>query len=139
MSVVLVICMLAVTLSLVAIAVVTVRAMARFERAAEELAKTAEAVRSSVERAEVVTREAEGLAAALRAVVPHVRRTAERFEAIGERTARLSAVVLDEVETPIRTALAMATGVRSGARALIRAWARRSSTPDTRINGGIDS
>lgn len=108
------ICAVIVTIALVAIAIVTIRTMIRFEKAAEQLAETAVAIRDSFEQFQVITREAGELVNSLQDVVPYLTRTASRFEALGERAANLSSSVLEQVETPLRTVVAVLRGLRTG-------------------------
>lgn len=138
MMVVIGICAVAVTLAFIAVAVVAIRAMDRFAKTADELTKTSEAVRESLDRADAVTREFHELAESLQTVVPTVRRIANRFEEIGDRTARLSSTVLNEIEAPIRTAVAVIRGVRTGAHTLMNALSHRASSNAT-TNGGQGS
>ena len=108
------VCAVIVTIALVAIAIVTIRTMIRFEKAAEQLAETAVAIRDSFEQFQVITREAGELVNSLQDVVPYLTRTASRFEALGERAAGLSSSLLEQVETPLRTVTAVLRGLRTG-------------------------
>lgn len=108
------ICAVIVTIALVAIAIVAIRTMIRFEKAAEQLAETAVAIRDSFEQFQVITREAGELVNSLQDVVPYLTRTASRFEALGERAVNLSSSLLEQVETPLRTVVAVIRGLRSG-------------------------
>lgn len=135
MMVVIGICAVAVTLAFIAVSVAAMRAMDRFTRTADELSKTSEAIRDSLDRADAVTREFHELAESLQTVVPGVRRVVNRFEEIGDRTARLSSTVLNEVEGPIRTAVAVIRGVQTGAHTLMNALSHRARSNAT-TNGG---
>jgi hypothetical protein len=98
----------------VGIAIVTIRTMIRFEKAAEQLAETAVAIRDSFEQFHVITREAGELVNSLQDIVPYLTRTASRFESLGERAVNLSSSLLEQVETPLRTVVAVFRGVRTG-------------------------
>lgn len=135
MMVVIGICAVAVTLAFIAVAIAAMRAMDRFTRTADELSKTSEAIRDSLDRADAVTREFHELAESFQTVVPGVRRIVNRFEEIGDRTARLSSTVLNEVEAPIRTAVAVIRGVQTGAHTLMNALSHRARSNATN-NGG---
>jgi len=135
MMVVIGVCAVLVTLAFIAVAVAAMRAMDRFTRTADELTKTSEAIRDSLDRADAVTREFHELAGSLQTVIPGVRRVVNRFEEIGERTARLSSTVLNEVEAPIRAAVAVIRGVQTGAHTLMNALAHRARS-NARTNGG---
>jgi len=138
MPVLLQICAVIVTTALVAIAVVTVRTMLRFEKAAEEFTETTVLIRDSIDQFQSVTRETHELIESLSDIVPSVRRTASRLEMIGERTARLSSAVLEEVETPIRTAVAVARGVRAGTSRLVERLTQRFAHRSADHNGGYE-
>jgi len=137
MPVLLQICVVIVTLALGAIAIVTVRTMIRFERAADEVSQTAEMLQKSIAQMQNVTHEIHEVVASVADIAPRLRRTAARFEDLGERTARLSAAVLEEVEAPVRTAVAVARGVRIGSRILFDRLAHRIASHRSPTNGGI--
>jgi hypothetical protein len=65
-------------------------------------------------QADELTREARETVASVREVIVPIRRVLDRFGALGERTADLSAALLEEVEPLLRTAAAVARGVRAG-------------------------
>jgi uncharacterized protein YoxC len=106
-------CAILVTIALMVIAIAAIRTMRRFEKAADEFIRTAEAVRHSVSKAEAA-------AESIRNLAPRVTAVVERFEDISNRTARLSNSVLNEIETPVREAVAMLRGLKTGAGALFR-------------------
>jgi uncharacterized protein YoxC len=135
MTVILGICAVAITAAFVAVAIAAMRSMDRFGKTADELAKTSEAIRSSLDQVDGVTREFHELAESLQSVVPTVRGVVGRFGEIGERTARLSSTVLDEVEGPIRRAVALIHGVRIGTNTLMNALSHRARS-NAAINGG---
>jgi uncharacterized protein YoxC len=99
--------------------------MARFERTAEEVSKTAMAVRATVTQADGVTREIHELTQSFQDIVPHLQRTAQRIEAIGDRTTGLGHALLDQVEPPVQTAVAVVNGVRTGTRTFLESLTRR--------------
>ena len=87
-------------------------------------------------KADGVAREVQELAVALKSIAPPVRHAADQFGAVAERVAAVSNAMLDEVESPIRTTLAVLTGVKTGTRSLFGALARRAYGQHT--NGGGD-
>lgn len=113
MTITLLLCAILVTIALMVIAVASIRSMSRFEKAAEEFTRTAEAVRLSLSRAEAAAESIQNLAPRVTAVV-------ERFEQISDRTARLSNSILNEIETPVREGVALLRGLKTGAGALFR-------------------
>ena len=68
-----------------------------------------------------------------------IRRVVDRFEALGERTADLSAAVLGEVEPPLRTAVAVARGMRSVTAYFLERLSHRFTHGRSATNGGSDS
>ena len=109
------ICIVIVTIGLLAITLMTVRMMIRFNRATEELSQLTGAVRQSAVKFDLVTHDARALVASLRECVPPMLRVVDRFDAVSERAADLSSTILDEFELPVYAATAVARGVRSGA------------------------
>jgi uncharacterized protein YoxC len=133
------ICIVIVTIGLLAIALLTVRMMTRFfNRAAEDISQLTLAVRESVAQIDLVTGETRALVASLRDCVPPVQRVVDRFEAVGQRTADLSSALLEEFELPVFTAAAVARGVRLGANHLLKRLMHRFTHRHTPIYGGYD-
>ena len=130
------VCVVIVTAALAAIAIMTIRAMSRFEKAAEKISETADAVQRSVAEIGNVTREAHEIVNSLGEVAPRVRGVVSRFEALGERTATLSTAVLEEVEAPVRTAVALSRAVRAGTSELLHRLTSRFRSTDQN-NGGF--
>lgn len=132
------ICIVIVTIGLLAIALIAVRIMTRFDKVAEDLSQVGHAVRESAARFDLVTHEAQALAASLRDCIPPVQRVVGRLDAVSERAADLSSAILKEVESPVYAAAAVARGVRSGAshflQRMVSRWADRHSPG----NGGHD-
>jgi hypothetical protein len=139
MPVLLQICVVTVTVSLLVIAVMTVRMMNRMNKAAEDFSHLALAIRESAARMDRVSHEAHALAVSLRDCVPPVLRVVDRFEAIGRRTADLSSALLETVEPPVFTAAAVARGVRSGTNHLLQRLMDRFTHRNPSNNGGYDN
>jgi hypothetical protein len=132
------ICIVIVTIGLSAIAVMTYRMMARFNKTAEEISRLSLTVRESVVTFDLATQEARALVAALHECVPPVQRVMNRFEDIGNRTADLSSSLLDECELPVLAATAVARGVRVGAGHLLERLMDRFINRRAPTNGGHD-
>src|SRR5262245_32798442 len=111
MPVFLQICAAVVTTAIVAIAIATVRTMVRFEQAAEKLTETADVVRRSISEVREVTHEAHELVSSLADAGDRLKGTISRFADVGNRVSSLSHAVVDEVEAPVREAVAVARGV----------------------------
>jgi hypothetical protein len=133
------ICIVIVTIGLLAIALLVVRMMTRFfSRATEDISQLTLAVRESAAQIDHVSHEARALVASLRDCVPPVLRVVDRFEAVGQRTADLSSVLLEELELPVFAAAAVARGVGSGANHFLKRLMHRFTHRHSPINGGSD-
>ena len=135
MSTLLQVCFVIVTMAVVAIAVAVIRVMQQFRKASFEFARLSEEGRALIDRLDVVARDAGEIVGTFRELAPRVRRVVEHIEAIGERTVTLSDAVIQEVEAPLRTAIAVARGVRFGTRQLVEHWMERF-TRHAGANGG---
>src|SRR5207245_2209690 len=107
----------------------------QFRKASFEFARLSEEGRALIDRLDVVARDAGEIVGTFRELAPRVRRVVEHIEAIGERTVTLSDAVIQEVEAPLRTAIAVARGVRFGTRQLVEHWMERF-TRHAGANGG---
>src|SRR6185369_8224860 len=130
------VCVVVATLAVVAIAVATVRAMAHVEKATDRFNQLAGDVRRWAVQANELTCETQEALASFRASVAPIGRVVERFEVLGERTADLSAAVLEEVEEPLRTAVAVAGGIRSVTAHLLKRFSHRHVDGRSATNGG---
>jgi len=83
-------------------------------RMAGRLSKLAEDIRTCLVEVREVTGEARGVVAKAREMLQPVQRMIDRFERIGTRTAAVSSAFLEEVEAPVRTAVAIVRGVKTG-------------------------
>jgi uncharacterized protein YoxC len=120
------VCLALATLSLLAIALATLRAVRRFERVADDLEVTTRSIREAVTELAGVTREARGVVAAVNGVMPRLRGLAGRFEDLGNRVAQMSAEAIERVESPVRAAVAVARAARRGAARLVgRPWTQK--------------
>ena len=133
------ICVVIATLAAVAIAVAAVRTMFLVEKATDQFTQLSGEIQQWIGQAHEFTREARETVTSVRGVIAPIRRVAERFETLGERTADLSAAVLGEVEPPLRTAMAVARGVRSGTAYLLERLSHRFTHGRSATNGGSDS
>jgi uncharacterized protein YoxC len=132
------ICIVIVTLGLVAIAVMTVRMMSRVTKTSVELSDLTHAARQSLVKFDLATDETRALAASLRDCVPPVRNLVGRIDAVSERAADLSSTLLDELELPVFAAAAVARGVRSGAGHFFKRIVNRLTTRSSPIHGDYD-
>jgi len=138
MTTLLEVCLVVATISFVAITATAIRAMNRFREASDELAKLSGEGRLLIERLAAVTRDTAEIVATLREAAPRVRSVVERIASIGERTAALSEAVAQEIEAPLRTAIALARGVRFGTQHLVEGWIERFASRSTANGEGRD-
>jgi uncharacterized protein YoxC len=129
------ICVVVLTLSFVATVAMIILAVIRLGETAARLTAAAEL---SMAQAERVAHETQKLLALVRELVSPAQRVVKRFERLGERTADLSTAVLDEIEEPILTAVAIARGVRSGTSRLLDLLTRRFTPTFSSNNGDQD-
>lgn len=130
------ICFVIVTIAVLAIAIAIVRAVSRLGKTTEQIDALALEVREWVRQVKHVTSGAEDLVTSVREIVPPIRRVVGRFEAIGDRTAQLSDALLEEVERPVRTAVAVARGVRTGTAHFLERITNRFHRGRAATNGG---
>ena len=132
------ICIVIVTIGLLACTWMVVRTMSRVGKAAEDFSQLSHALRVSIAEVELVAHEARALVGLLQDCVPPVLRVVDRFEAVGQRTADLSSTILDEIELPVFAAAAVARGVKVGANHLLKRLIDRFAHRHNSIPGGND-
>jgi len=135
MSVLLQVCLVIVTIAVVAIAVATVKMMQHFRRSSDEFSRLAVDARQLIGQLGTTAREAQEIVSTFRDIAPRVRRVMERFEAVGDRAVTLSDTLIHEVEMPVRTLVALVRGVRYGAQQLVGRLTQRF-TGRVSTNGG---
>ena len=118
------ICVVLATASVVVVALVAIRALARFNQVTWELEQGARTFRDCAGQAKSTCREVEEFVASMRDIVPPVRRAAEAVGEIGERAADLGSAVLNEVEGPVRRTMTLIRGVQAGAGYFLNRLAR---------------
>ena len=136
MPVLLQVCAVVVTLAIAAIAIGVLRAIRTFTEVAADFGKTADVVRATVAEVDVVVRQIKELAGSMEGVVAPLKQSAENLGAVGNRAARISNALLDEVAKPISNTVALMSGVRMGTRSLIGALSRRLGHATS--NGGYN-
>jgi hypothetical protein len=115
MPLLLTVCLVAATTAQVALAIVAIRALTRFNRVTDELERGARDFSDLASQTKSLARELQGLVASLRGVVSPVRLTAEAFGRAAERAANLGSAVLQEMEGSVRTTTGLLRGVQVGA------------------------
>jgi uncharacterized protein YoxC len=126
------ICVVIVTVALVALIVTAIVTMIRHSESAARLTAAAQVSLAGVDQ---VVRDAQELLASAREIMPPAQRIARRFQQLGERAADLSTAVLDEIEEPVFTAVAVARGVKTGTTMLLDLVTRRLTQRRSSNNG----
>jgi hypothetical protein len=126
------------SLAMVVIAVVAVRAMVALERGIERFNTLADEVRQWVGHATALTSDAREAVTSVRGVIAPIRRASDRFEALSDRTMRLSTAVLNDVEPPLRAAAAVARAVGAFAACLRGRLTHRLMNGRIATPGGTD-
>jgi uncharacterized protein YoxC len=114
MPVILQVCAAVITLTFVILAIVVMRTMVRFERAADSFSKTAEEVRAAISDVKETTHEMREVVSAWSDTVKPVKGVAHRIAELGNRATDLTSSVVEEVAIPVRRAVALTTGIRMG-------------------------
>jgi uncharacterized protein YoxC len=109
------VCIVVATLAIVAIAIALVRALNQVRETTRRLQSFTESVQPSIADLQRLAQETQALVGSLHGIVPPLKRVVDSFSALGDRTAQLSSSVIDEVESPVRAAVGLARGVRTGA------------------------
>jgi hypothetical protein len=116
-------------MAVVGIAIAVIRAQSRFDQTAREISETAARMRQSIERLDTVTLEA-------RQMLDSLSGSVSRITSIADRTTRISNAVLEEIEAPLRTAVAVARGVRTGTSRFVERIGQRFHRRIAEHNGG---
>jgi hypothetical protein len=138
MPLLIVISIVVASLAVVAIAVAALRTMTLAEKSTREVTKLSAEIHQWIGQANEFTREARETLASARGVIAPIRRVADRFEMLGERTADLSSAILGEIEPPVRTAVAVARGMRSMTTYFLERLSNRFTHGRAATNGGSE-
>jgi uncharacterized protein YoxC len=125
-------CIVVVTLALLALVVATIHALVRLGRETARLASAAQVSMLQIERAVL---EAQQLLASVREIVPPAQRVVNRFQRLGDRAVDLSTAILDGIEVPLFSAVAVARGFKTGTARLLELLAKRVALHPATHNG----
>jgi uncharacterized protein YoxC len=135
MPVILQVCAAIITLTFVVLAIVAMRTMVRFERAADSFSKTTEEVRDTISDVKQVTHEMREVVNALSDTVNPIKDVGKRIADLGNRATNLTSSLVEEVEIPVRTVVALTSGIRTGTSyfldRVMERLGRRSTTMST--------
>jgi uncharacterized protein YoxC len=124
------VCAVIVTISMLVLAVAVVRMAGRVSKVTDE-------TRLWLEEMRQVAGEAKQVVASAREMLKPVQRVIDRFERLGTRTAAVSAAILEEVEAPVRTAVALVRGVKRGTALFVERLGNRFKPGRAATDGGI--
>ncbi len=123
------ICIVIATLALIVMAVMVMIVLLRL---GNELARLTQSIQIAIIQIEHLTQETRDTLSAVRDLVTPAKGVWQRIQRLGDRAVDLSTAVLDEIEVPVVTGIALARGVKAGTaqllETLIRRIARRSSS-----------
>jgi len=128
-------CVVVVTITLVALCVATLRAVGRIEKTAERVSEAADAMTAALGNAREIAHEAHEVLESVNEAAARLRGTAIRFERLGDRALQLSNAVMDEVAAPVNRVTAVMRGVRSGLGLIVSRLAG-GSNPAPKSQGG---
>jgi uncharacterized protein YoxC len=116
-------------IAFIVLAVVAIRAIGRIDRATDEIVQSVRTISDAAAQAKPAIEEARQIIGKVGAMTPKFERVAERFEKIGHQIASVSENVVQEVGSPLRAAVAVVRGVRTGTNHLVsRLFQGRAST-----------
>jgi uncharacterized protein YoxC len=113
-----------VVIAVLAMSVAVIRALGHFSRTLDGLTAPDGTLSKLVEDLTRTSAEVRELVAKLERIAESLEEPASQFASLGSRAASVSSAVLDEVERPLLTAVALVRGVRAGAGVLVDRWAK---------------
>ena len=130
------ICAVLITVAFLVIVFAAVRLFRRLERTIEEVQLMLPDVQRSLARVDALADEARAAIAPLKELTPVMRRLSGRFEQLGERTAAVASIAIDNIEIPVFTAARVVRGLRAGAAAMYQRWTNGSLQSHASLDGG---
>lgn len=122
MSVIVQICVVVVTIAVVLVAYVAARLMLQFETTTKKFQAAYPNVMEILEDLRQTSLKVRELTVQLEDISRTVQSGATRVEGVVDRAASLSSTVLDELERPVRHAVAVMRGLQTGMRVLTQRW-----------------
>ncbi len=120
------ICMVVVTIAVVAMAGVTIRLTLHTKSLIENANRSLADLPALIEEARKASARADDLMAAFTRVTRIAESAASRVEGIAMRSSSLADALLNEVEPPLSRAAGLLRGIRAGASHLIQRWQSRA-------------
>ncbi len=128
------ICVILATATFICVAIATIRALGRFTKIADLVSDSTAAFKNLAEDATRTSAEVRELVDSLEAVTESFAGAASKLGIVGDRAASVSSAMLDQVEPPVRKAVAIVEGVRAGAEVLAQRFPK-SWTASKRFSG----
>lgn len=128
------ICIGVVTLAIIALAVVTIRAMKSFERAATEFRRTSESVQQLTKQVRTISASVREMGDVLGDLIPRLKRVGSRFGEIRNRASHLTNGSFEDMRETVRRAASTMRAARELTGLVFRKVAHPSRT--IRSNGG---
>jgi hypothetical protein len=113
------------TLAFVVAAFALVRVLVQVRRTAAQAEATLRSLDAAIPRLVRTVDQAGEVLVSVRNVTAHAERIAGDVEHVGGKAVKLSSLFVDRVMTPTTQAVAVITGVRTGAMYLLDGWLRR--------------
>jgi uncharacterized coiled-coil protein SlyX len=129
-------CIVVATVALVAVSVVLIRAIAQLRSTAAQLEKTMAHLDTTIPEIERTVVEARSVLDTLGVAAGRVDVLTRDFTATGQRLARASSLMVDEVVEPAVQIAALVKGVRAGASSLVGTFLKKRGLGATPANKG---
>jgi hypothetical protein len=107
-------CIVLLTVALIALCIVTIRALSRIEKAVDRVGASAEHLGHAITEARGLAHEAHEVLEVVGDAATRIQRITTRFEGLSERAISVSRMALEEVAAPVGMMAAVVRGVRSG-------------------------
>lgn len=127
MSVLVQFCIVVVTIAVVVVAYIAARLLLQLEAASRKLEATYPSILEILQDLRQTSLKVRDLTVQLEGLTGDIRVAATRVEGVVDQAASLGSTMLDELERPVRHAVALARGVQAGMRVLTQRWANGRS------------
>jgi hypothetical protein len=119
------VCIAIATLAIVAGSIVLIQVLGQLKRTAAQAERTLTTLDSAIPTIILTVDEARVVLGTLNSVADKAERIAGDFQLVGGKAAQFSSLFVDRVATPAGTAMAVISGLRTGASILLDGWRNR--------------
>jgi hypothetical protein len=116
------ICIVAVTIALVGMAVMVIRLMIKTSTLIESASRSLAELPALIEEIRQISARADDLLIAFSQITGSARSAATQFESVTTRSSALASALIDEIEHPVSQAVGLIRGIRVGASFLVQRW-----------------